>query len=126
VCLAQGEQSGVPVGARVLAVGGETVMVVEDAIAALKRLRDSGSLEANVVSREFKVEPTEAEREAAAAAAALANATATQDAARAKQAALQRAQAQAAQGGLGGDVAPSASWVPSDEPLADLPGMDQV
>jgi hypothetical protein len=115
------------VGARVLAVGGETVTVVEDAIAALKRLRDSGSLEANVVYREFKVEPTEAEREAAAAAAALANATATQDAARAKQAALQRAQAAAAaQGGLGGDVAPSASWVPSDEPQADLPGMDQV
>ncbi len=32
----QAEAAGVPVGARVLAVGGETVSIVEDAIGALK------------------------------------------------------------------------------------------
>jgi len=32
----QAEAAGVPIGARVLAVGGETVTIVEDAIAALK------------------------------------------------------------------------------------------
>jgi len=44
----------VPVGARVLAVGGETVTIVEDAIAALKRMRDAGNLECTVVYKEFK------------------------------------------------------------------------
>jgi hypothetical protein len=46
----QAEVAGVPPGSRVLAVGGETVTIVEDAIAALKRLRDAGNLDAVVVS----------------------------------------------------------------------------
>jgi len=52
----QAYQQGVPVGARILAVGGETVTIVEDAIGALKRLRDAGNLECAVVYREFMTE----------------------------------------------------------------------
>jgi len=111
------------VGARILAVGGETVTVVEDAIAALKRLRDTGSLEASVVYREFKVEPTPEEKAAAEAANQLASATAAQDAARKEQA---NSSSGASSEGESGYVAPSAAAVLNDESQADLPGMDQV
>jgi predicted metalloprotease with PDZ domain len=49
----QAEAAGIQRGSRVLAVGGETVSVVEDAITALGRLRAEGSFEATVVYKEF-------------------------------------------------------------------------
>lgn len=115
-----------PVGARILAVGGETVTVVEDAIAALKRLRDTGSLEASVVYREFKVEPTPEEKAAADAANQLASATAAQETARKQQTATASQDGGDGGGGERGYVAPSAAAVLNDESQADLPGMDQV
>jgi len=56
----QADLAGVPVGCRVLAVGGETVTIVEDAIAAIKRMRDAGNFEATVVYKEFTIEEPKA------------------------------------------------------------------
>ena len=55
----QAEEAGMTRGSRVLAVSGETVSVVEDAIKAIRRLRDEGSFEAIIVYKDFTAEDAE-------------------------------------------------------------------
>jgi PHD/YefM family antitoxin component YafN of YafNO toxin-antitoxin module len=48
-----------------LAVGGETVTIVEDAIAAIKRMRDAGNFECTVVYKEFNTEKSSEDKKKA-------------------------------------------------------------
>jgi len=52
----EAEGQGLPLGALVLAIGGGTVMVIEDAIAAVERSRVAGNTECTIVYRAFEAD----------------------------------------------------------------------